>query len=138
MYAFDISPTGWFAEFQEEKDGKRRSWQVTIQCFAPDGNAMMVDSTSARLVPAASIDNFVGLVETHLGVHFLPAQPGWSVEGSDWNGETVIGWMLNDAGYGAPLVALPNSGGVVPAGVDGSSYTLKPPDAHRADRQAGC
>jgi hypothetical protein len=133
MYEFDISPTGWLAEFQEERDGTRRTWHVPVEGFSPTGEAMMVGGRSNRLVAAKEVENFVALTECNLGVHFIPAHPGWSVEGEKWAGEKVVGWMVNDSGYGVPLVAQPKSGGVVPAGADGTPYTLTAPDTPRAD-----
>lgn len=70
------SPVGWLARFESGHYEPLEKWDS-------DGNPMVVDDRSSKLVKAQLQPGFAGLVRSPRVLATVPSQPGWYVRYTD-------------------------------------------------------
>jgi hypothetical protein len=113
----EYTATGWYATFDPKKH-PRRNVQNPVEAWSADGEALVLDGDKGRLVPAARVPGFEGLMPCRRIVQVVPAQPGWKVtfppdekinEPEPWT-LPVLAWIIDDEGEAKPLLPVDGDG----------------------------
>lgn len=110
----DLPPsrTGWLALYRSraEDEAKTHRRYLAVDGWGPDGEALVVDQEAGRRVPAGTLPHFRGLQETEAGVAGVVPGQGWSLVYGDGGGpDVIVAWIVDHAGFAAPVVAATES-----------------------------
>lgn len=97
---------GHEARFVEEVGGHRRYIDVPVIAWDDQGNALIADMVTAKLVPATSRAGFEELVADGGPLGVIPGG-GWRVSETFPDGAVelpVVAWSISVTGYATPIV----------------------------------
>lgn len=111
------TPTGFWASFKHEEDGKTTYSRLPVQQFTDSGTALVFcrEVDPNQLIPADSLDNFNGLhEESHTYTNgrkiigAVPASDGWFANLDKGDVKRVEAWLVLDNGNLLPVCKEPD------------------------------
>lgn len=103
-----IPAHGYAARFKiDQPNGRHYHNNRPVIAWGDDGEALVLDTKTGRLVPASSYRNFAGIVEVRAPiVAAVPAQ-GWSAVFREADGSLItdplVAWTIDADGTAAPV-----------------------------------